>query len=231
MEVSYEVKHPLGNSFQVQLGGSFLEGFTCYLEQLFCRKPISAHSWRKELHRGCCFRIFKNKQDKNGKNKKCTIFGNLRTITQEGKKETRQMTPFLFFLSTFWAVCDNHFFVFENCQNSFSWGPPLVHAALQNTWILKLKAWDQNFVPFSSIHIQVLLFLSVLKTTFVWSHGLQVWNLCYAFLLFTFLHLMCWNYFKNILMNVFHRWHFSGKNRNSDIVYFLIFSPIFSFPD
>ena len=80
--------------------------------------------------------------------KKCTILGNLRTITQEGKKETRQMTPFLFFLSTFWAVCDNHFFVFENCQNSFSWGPPLVHAALQNTWILKLKAVRSEFYSF-----------------------------------------------------------------------------------
>ena len=26
--------------------------------------------------------------------KECTILGNLRTITKEGKKETRQMTPF-----------------------------------------------------------------------------------------------------------------------------------------
>ena len=34
--------------------------------------------------------------------KKCTILGNLRTITQESKKETRQMTPF--FWSTFWAL-------------------------------------------------------------------------------------------------------------------------------
>ena len=25
--------------------------------------------------------------------KKCIIFGNLRNVTQEGKKETRQMTP------------------------------------------------------------------------------------------------------------------------------------------
>ena len=38
--------------------------------------------------------------------KKCFIFVNLRTITQEGKKETRQVTPFS--SSTFWAltVCD-----------------------------------------------------------------------------------------------------------------------------
>ena len=40
--------------------------------------------------------------------KKCFIFVNLGTITQEGKKETRQMTPF--YSSTFWAltVCDIH---------------------------------------------------------------------------------------------------------------------------
>ena len=37
-----------------------------------------------------------------------TILGNLRTITQEGKKGTKQMTTF--FSSTFGAltVCDNH---------------------------------------------------------------------------------------------------------------------------
>ena len=50
-------------------------------------------------------------------------FGNLRTITWEGIKETRQTTPF--FSSTFWVltVCDIHFCI-EKCQNSFSWSPP-----------------------------------------------------------------------------------------------------------
>ena len=39
--------------------------------------------------------------------KKRTFLGNLRTITPEGNRETRQMTPF-------------------NSQNLFSWGPPFV---------------------------------------------------------------------------------------------------------
>ena len=40
---------------------------------------------------------------------KCTFLGNLRTITQEGNMETRQMTPF--FSSTFSdvTVCNIHF--------------------------------------------------------------------------------------------------------------------------
>ena len=53
--------------------------------------------------------------------KKCTILGNLRTITQERKKEIRQMTPFLvyFFSSTFsiyflaLTVCDIHFCIWK----------------------------------------------------------------------------------------------------------------------
>ena len=40
----------------------FLEDFSCYLEQLFCREPISACFWRKELHHGRYFRSFKNKE-------------------------------------------------------------------------------------------------------------------------------------------------------------------------
>ena len=48
---------------------------------------------------------------------------NLKTITQEGNMETRQMTPF--FSSTFSAltVCNIHF-LFENSQNLFWCGPP-----------------------------------------------------------------------------------------------------------
>ena len=38
--------------------------------------------------------------------KKCTIFRNLRTITQEEKKESRNMTPF--FSSTFWVLGSLH---------------------------------------------------------------------------------------------------------------------------
>ena len=94
--------------------------------------------------------------------KKCTIFGNLMTITREGKKETKQMNPF--FSPTFWVltICNN--FVFEKCQNSFSWGPLL----------------GKNLVPFDSGNIHNkeskepgFTFSIKLRTKFVWSHGLH----------------------------------------------------------
>ena len=45
--------------------------------------------------------------------KKCTILGNLRTITQERKKEIRQWTPFL--TSNFWVltVCYIHLCIWK----------------------------------------------------------------------------------------------------------------------
>ena len=53
---------------------------------------------------------------------------NLRTITQDGSMETREMTPF------FWSTYSILFVIFisefENAQNSFSCGPPLVHFGL-----------------------------------------------------------------------------------------------------
>ena len=54
--------------------------------------------------------------------KKCTFLGNVRTITQKGKMETRQMTSFLyllFLLQLFVALI----YEFENTQNLFSCGP------------------------------------------------------------------------------------------------------------
>ena len=57
-KVYYEVKHPWWSPiYNMQI---FLEDFSCYLEQLFCREPISACFWRKELHHGRYFRSFKN---------------------------------------------------------------------------------------------------------------------------------------------------------------------------
>ena len=52
--------------------------------------------------------------------KKCTILGNLRTITQEGKKELRRMTPsfFIYFLS---SVCDIHFCIWNLSKFSLYW--------------------------------------------------------------------------------------------------------------
>ena len=57
--------------------------------------------------------------------KKSTFLDNLATITQEGNTETRQMTPIS--LSTFSALFVTFIFVFENSQNSFSFGPPVIH--------------------------------------------------------------------------------------------------------
>ena len=57
-KVYYEVKHPWWSPiYNMQI---FLEDFSCYLEQLFCREAISACFWRKELHHGRYFRSFKN---------------------------------------------------------------------------------------------------------------------------------------------------------------------------
>ena len=53
-----------------------------------------------------------------------TIFDSLRNITQKGKDKTRQMNPGFFHLLFELKLLVIFIFVFENCQNSFSWGPP-----------------------------------------------------------------------------------------------------------
>ena len=75
-------------------------------------------------------------------------------------------------------------FVFENCQNSFSWGSPLVHSGLPNTWILEVKAVRSEFclVRFRNIHIKEsqkpgFTFSIEWRTKFVWSHVLNMLNL------------------------------------------------------
>ena len=56
------------------------------------------------------------------------------------------MTPFfhLFFALELFVIL---IFVFENCQNSFSWGAHFGHSGLQNTWILEVKAVRSEFCP------------------------------------------------------------------------------------
>ena len=60
------------------------------------------------------------------------------------------MTPFFYLLFKLWLFVIL-IFVFEKCQNSFSWGP-----SLWSILVLKIpefwrwKLWDQNFVPFDS---------------------------------------------------------------------------------
>ena len=57
-----------------------------------------------------CFNTLRFLAEVSTKMEKMDFLDNLRTITQEGSTETRQMTPFL--LSTFAAltVCDIHFY-------------------------------------------------------------------------------------------------------------------------
>ena len=54
--------------------------------------------------------------------KKCSFLNNLRTITQEGNMENRQMTPFFHLLFALWLFV-TLIFEFENTQNSFPCGP------------------------------------------------------------------------------------------------------------
>ena len=59
----------------------------------------------------------------------CKTTHNLRTINQEEKIETRQMTPF--FSSTFFVLTVNNIhFCIENSQKLISCGLPLVHSGL-----------------------------------------------------------------------------------------------------
>ena len=111
-----------------------------------------------------CFNRFRFLAEVSTNLQKCTILGSLRTITQEGKKETRQMIPF--FSSTFWALtdCDIHFCIWKMSKFVFMGSP-----------------FDQNLFPFNSgnIHIKEtkepgFTFSNELKTKFVWSHGLNL---------------------------------------------------------
>ena len=76
--------------------------------------------------------------------KKCTFLDILRTITQEGNMETRQMTPF--FSSTFYALFVTFIFIFENSQNSFSCRPPF-----RPFWSVKYHNFGQK-LPIQSTH-------------------------------------------------------------------------------
>ena len=68
--------------------------------------------------------------------KKCTILGNLRTITHEKKKETRQMTPFfIYFLSS--NSLGDSFLYLKNVKIHFHGVPPLFHSGLKNIGILE----------------------------------------------------------------------------------------------
>ena len=64
----------------------------------------------------------------------CTFLYNLKTITQKGSMETRQMTPF--FIYFFCSVCNIHFFYLKMVKIYFLMVSPLVYSGLQNTSVL-----------------------------------------------------------------------------------------------
>ena len=116
---------------------------------------------------------------------KYTIFGNLRSITEERKKETRQMT---LFSSPFWAltVCDFYFCIQKLSKFIFMWSPLWSILVCKISDICRWKLQQENFVFFDSgnMHIQEskkahwrtwkkgFTFSIKLRTKFVWSHGL-----------------------------------------------------------
>ena len=102
--------------------------------------------------------------------KKCTILGNLRTITHERKEEIRQMTPF--FSSTFWALtfCDIHFciwklpkFIFIGSSFRPFWSAKYLNSVGVSCEIRILSRLIQETYALKNVKNQVLFFLSFWK--------------------------------------------------------------------
>ena len=70
-----------------------------------------------------CFNTLRFLAEVSTKLQKMYYLDNLRTIIQEGSTETRQMTPFFYLLFLLWLFVI-FIFIFENGQNSFSYGTP-----------------------------------------------------------------------------------------------------------
>ena len=87
--------------------------------------------------------------------KTCTILGNLGTITQERKKEIRQMIPY--FSSTFWALTVSYIhFLYLNIAKIHFHGVLLLSILVSKILELwRCKEWDQNFFSFDSGNIHI----------------------------------------------------------------------------
>ena len=114
--------------------------------------------------------------------KKCTIFASLRPITQEGKKETRQMTPF--FSSTFWALtsCDIHFCILKMSKFVFMG----TYANLMNTASITVTGKRVIFGDGQSLQIPCTIlfkgkekYIEVLKNSWTCTlyNCLYAWNI------------------------------------------------------
>ena len=126
-----------------------------------------------------CFNRFRFLAEVSTNLQKCSLLANLRTITQEGKRKLGKWPHF--FSSAFCALFVIFIFVFENCQNSFSWGLPFLSSVLvckiPEFW--RCKLWDQKFASFDSENINIkesekrgFTFSIKMRTKFVWSPGL-----------------------------------------------------------
>ena len=95
--------------------------------------------------------------------KKCTIFGDLRTITQGRKKETRQMTLFfdIFFEILLFVIL---YLYLKNVKIRYHGVPSLVHSGLKY-----LHFWGNIYIKESKEPVST--FSIELRTKFVWSHG------------------------------------------------------------
>ena len=105
--------------------------------------------------------------------KKYIIYVNLRTTSQEGKKETKQMTSFfIYFLS---SNCLWYSFLYLKNVKIPPWS--ILVYKIPELW--RWKLWDQNFVVFDSGNMYIeenkepgFTFSIELRTKFFWSHGL-----------------------------------------------------------
>ena len=81
---------------------------------------------------------------------KCTFLGNLRTITQEGNIETRQMTPFFSSIFSNLTVCNIHFWIWKYSK-LISFSPPFCPL-----WSAKyLNFWPKATNSDSSLHFSL----------------------------------------------------------------------------
>ena len=93
-----------------------------------------------------CFQRLRCLAEASTNCKKCPFLDNLRTITQKGNMETRQMTPLFFDLPFPLYLFVTYIFVFENSQNSFSCGP-----LFGPFWSVKYLNFEQK-LPIRSAH-------------------------------------------------------------------------------
>ena len=113
---------------------------------------------------------------------KCTILDDLRAITQEETKKTRQITSFFFYILS--PNCLWYSFLYLKIVKIHFHGVPfMVYSGLQNTWIWEVKAVRSEFCSiWFRKHIREskklgFIFSIDLRTKCFWFHGfLQITN-------------------------------------------------------